>query len=90
MRIEGAGVTDHLKIVFTHIHERDWDKEFVFVISLEKRDYSVVLCKPKLPQEYIDRTVQRLNESRGFGGFLKDMRIGFVELAKSGMVDVGK
>lgn len=39
MRIEGAGVTDHLKIVYTHIVDSDWSKEFSFIINMVTRDY---------------------------------------------------
>ena len=82
LRIEGAGVPDHLKIVFTHVDERDWEREFSFVVSLEGREYLVVMCRPKLKEEWVGGVVERLNGSRGFGGFLKEMRGGFVELVK--------
>lgn len=39
MRIEGAGVTDHLKFVFTHIIDSDWTKEFSFIVNMVTRDY---------------------------------------------------
>ena len=82
MRIEGAGVADHLKIVFTHVLESDWEKEYVFVVNMSKRDYEVVQCRPRLPEGVIQEAVGRLNETRNFGGFLKEMRMGFVELGK--------
>ncbi|KAF8458896.1 chromosome segregation protein Spc25-domain-containing protein [Terfezia claveryi] len=82
LRIEGAGVADHLKIVFTHIDERDWEREFSFVVSLGGREYLVVMCRPKLKEEWVGGVVERLNGSRGFGAFLKEMRGGFVELVK--------
>ncbi|KAG4305349.1 hypothetical protein PORY_001519 [Pneumocystis oryctolagi] len=38
MKIEGVK-DDFLKIIFTHIDENDWEREFYFVINLSKRDY---------------------------------------------------
>lgn len=43
MRIEGVGVADHLKIVYTHIIDSDWTKEFFFVVSMVTRDYESTL-----------------------------------------------
>lgn len=39
MRIEGAGVPDHLKIIYTHIIDSDWTKQFHFIINMVTRDY---------------------------------------------------
>ncbi|KAI5784574.1 hypothetical protein EDC01DRAFT_662528 [Geopyxis carbonaria] len=39
MRIDGAGTADHLKIVYTHILDNDWNREFYFVVSMMHRDY---------------------------------------------------
>lgn len=39
MRIEGAGVPDHLKIIYTHIIDSDWMKQFHFIINMVTRDY---------------------------------------------------
>ena len=39
MRIEGAGIADHLKITYTHLVDADWSKEFWFVVSMMSRDY---------------------------------------------------
>lgn len=82
MRIESAGVPDHLRIVFTHIVENDWDREFRFVVALGPRDYQVLQCRPKVPDEVLDRVVGRLNESRNLTKFWKDMRDSFKEVAK--------
>jgi len=41
MRIDGAGVADHLKITFTHLSEPD--VESWFVVSMAKRDYEGTL-----------------------------------------------
>ena len=44
MRIDGAGVADHLKITFTHLSEPD--VESWFVVSMVKRDYEGKLPAP--------------------------------------------
>ncbi|MCJ1475343.1 kinetochore-associated Ndc80 complex subunit spc25 [Lambiella insularis] len=78
-RIEGAGVVDRLKFVFTHVDEREWEKEAWFELSTEKRDYEVLGMRPKVEREKVDACVERLNESRDLGLFLKGMRKLFVE-----------
>lgn len=78
MRIEGAGVADRLKFVFTHVDERDWDREAWFELDTAGSDYRVVLVKPKIESETFGRCVERLNENRELGLFLKCMREAFV------------
>ena len=82
MRIEGAGVVDHLKFVFTHINERDWEKEAWFELNTEKRDYQVECVRPKLEDEGVERCLEKLNENRDLGMFLKGMRELFVQSMK--------
>ena len=53
MRIEGAGVTDHLKIIYTHIVDSDWLKEFWFIINMVTRDYQGLPLSPRSPQKCI-------------------------------------
>ncbi|KAA6407941.1 MAG: kinetochore spc25 [Lasallia pustulata] len=74
MRIEGAGQEDRLKFVYTHVHERDWEREAWFEIDMGRRDYRVVTCRPKVEAEGLERVVERLNENRDLGIFLKGMR----------------
>lgn len=74
MRIEGAGMADRLKFVFTHVDEKNWEREAWFELDMEKRDYRVVNIKPKVETEEVERCVERLNESRDLGPFLKGMR----------------
>ena len=81
LRIEGIR-EDLLKFVFTHVEERDWDREYWFELSTMRADYEVTDCKPQLDKERIDVCVDRLNESRDVGCFLKDMRELFVESLK--------
>lgn len=81
LRIEGTRA-DHLKFVFTHVDERNWDQEFWFEMSMAKADYEVVEYRPVLDKERIDVRLERFNESRDVGAFLKDMRELFVESIK--------
>ena len=79
LRIEGAGMIDRLKFVFTHVDERDWDREAWFELCTESRDYEVMEMRPKVDKEKIGACVERLNENRNLGIFLKGMRELFVE-----------
>ena len=81
LRIEGTR-TDHLKFVFTHVDERDWDKEFWFELSMAQPEYEVVDSRPRLDRERVDLCLERFNESRDVGAFLKDMRGLFVDSLK--------
>ncbi|KAI1737146.1 chromosome segregation protein Spc25-domain-containing protein [Xylaria scruposa] len=83
LRIEGAGQNDRLKFVYTHVDERDWEREAWFELSTASRDYEVKHCRPKLEREKIDRVLERVNESRELPALLKGMRELFVEAMKS-------
>ncbi|KAA8893725.1 chromosome segregation protein Spc25-domain-containing protein [Sphaerosporella brunnea] len=72
MRIDGAGVAGHLKITYTHLS--DPDQESWFVVSVMNRDYEVLKCRPRLNEEDLTLVVDKLNETRAFSAFLKDMR----------------
>lgn len=74
LRIEGAGHMDRLQFVFTNLDERDWDREAWFELNTEKRDYSVASCRPKLDEGEVDTIIERLNESRDLGAFMRGMR----------------
>ncbi|RYC61816.1 hypothetical protein CHU98_g4393, partial [Xylaria longipes] len=74
LRIEGAGQNDRLKFVYTHVDERDWEREAWFELSTASRDYEVKHCRPKLEREKIDRVLERVNESRELPALLKGMR----------------
>ncbi|KAI5813362.1 chromosome segregation protein Spc25-domain-containing protein [Pyronema omphalodes] len=74
MKIDGAGIEDHLKITYTHVVDTDWKREFWFVVNMTSADYEVVKCRPKLNKDELTRVVDKLNESRQFSIFLKDMR----------------
>lgn len=79
MRIEGAGINDRLKFVYTHVDERDWHREVWFELDMGKREYEVVHYKPKLEKEKVERVVEKLNETRELAVLLKGMRKLFVE-----------
>ncbi|ELR06615.1 kinetochore-associated Ndc80 complex subunit spc25 [Pseudogymnoascus destructans] len=83
LRIEGAGMSDRLKFVFTCVDERDWEREAWFELCTERRDYEVGKCFPKVERERVEGIVERLNENRELGGLLKGMRELFVEAMKA-------
>ncbi|OLL22310.1 Kinetochore protein spc25 [Neolecta irregularis DAH-3] len=70
---------DFLQIVFTHINEHDWQREYYVTLDLSERNYQVPECKPLLNQ--LAALVDRLNETRDFPDFLKRVRKGFKEYA---------
>ncbi|KAI9655376.1 MAG: kinetochore-associated Ndc80 complex subunit spc25 [Bathelium mastoideum] len=79
LRIEGAGIEDRLKFVYSHVSERDWEQEAWFELDMSSREYKVLHYKPKVERELVDQVVEKLNESRDLGAFLKGMRGLFVE-----------
>ena len=82
LRLEGTGRVDRLRFAFTHIDERDWEREAWFELCTERRDYEVADCRPRLDAERLERCVETLNGSRDLGRFLKGMRELFVEALK--------
>ncbi|WEW55642.1 kinetochore-associated Ndc80 complex subunit spc25 [Emydomyces testavorans] len=80
--IEGAGRDDRLKIVYTHLLEKDWEKEAWFELGTASRDYEVFRCRPKLERAAIEHELEIVNEDRDFGAFLKRMRKLFVAAMK--------
>lgn len=80
LRIEGAGKQDRIKFVFDHVDERDWDRECFLEIDTEREEYRVVHARPKIDEEGLERCVERFNESRDLGGFLKGVRDLFVAI----------
>ncbi|KAL1990710.1 hypothetical protein VTN49DRAFT_6549 [Thermomyces lanuginosus] len=82
MRIEGAGREDRLKFVFTHLVEKDWEREAWFELGTASRDYEIFHTKPKLDPAAIERELEIVNEDRDFAALLKRMRKLFVEAMK--------
>lgn len=83
LKIEGAGQDDRLKFVFSHIDEKDWEREAWFELSTTSREYEVKHCRPRLDRESIERVLERTNETRELAVLLKGMRELFVEAFKS-------
>jgi kinetochore protein Spc25 len=83
LRIEGAGHDDRLKFVYTHVDERDWEREAWFELDTSGRDYEVPHCRPKLEKERVERVLERVNETRDLAVMLKGMRELFVEAMKA-------
>lgn len=83
MRIEGAGQDDRLKFIFTHIDERNWEREAWFELVTSSRDYDVKHCRPKLEREKVEKVLEKVNESRELVFLLKGMRELFVEAMRS-------
>lgn len=82
LKIEGAGQDDRLKFVFSHIDEKDWEREAWFELSTASRDYDIRHCRPRLDREKVDRVLERTNETRELAVLLKGMRELFVEAIK--------
>lgn len=82
LRIEGAGRIDRLKFVFTHVDERDWQKEAWFELDTERKDYAVATIRPKLDAEDVEKCLARLNDNRDLAMFLGGMRELFVKTFK--------
>ena len=74
LRIEGAGREDRLRFVFSHLSEKNWEREGWFELDTERRDYQVVGARPKLNGEAVKQCVEGLNENRNLGIFLRGMR----------------
>lgn len=83
LRIEGAGQDDRLRFVYSHVDERDWEREAWFELCTAARDYDVRHCRPKLEREKVDRVLERVNETRELAVLLKGMRELFVEAMKA-------
>ncbi|KJZ77093.1 Putative kinetochore protein SPC25 [Hirsutella minnesotensis 3608] len=83
LRIEGAGQDDRLKFVYTHVDEKNWEREAWFELVTSARDYDVKHCRPKLDRDSVERVLEKVNESRELVVLLKGMRELFVEAMKS-------
>ena len=83
LRIEGAGAEDRLKFVYTHVDEKNWEREAWFELCTGNRDYDVKHCRPKLEREKVERVLEKVNETRELAVLLKGMRELFVEATKS-------
>ena len=82
LRIEGAGQVDRLRFVFSALDERNWDREAWFELNTEEREYKVEGLRPKVEAGKVEACVDKLNENRDLGGFLRGMRDVFVEVMR--------
>ncbi|EEH16523.1 hypothetical protein PABG_06610 [Paracoccidioides brasiliensis Pb03] len=82
LRIEGAGREDRLRIVYTHLLEKDWEREAWFELGTASRDYEIFHCRPKLERGLLEQELMVVNDDRDFGAFLKRMRKLFVAAMK--------
>jgi kinetochore protein Spc25, fungi type len=77
-RIEGSGREDVVRVVFVFEPGKgDGGVEREGVLELlvpERGGYEVVFSKPRLEEKRVEGCVERLNESRDIGAFLKGMR----------------
>lgn len=91
LRIEGSGLgaEDQLKFIFVSVDEKDETKEACFELKMGSKEYNVVSAKPELDRDRLEGTVERLNEVRELGVFLKAMRELFVETLKQRGVGLG-
>ncbi|KAG5356428.1 putative kinetochore protein [Yarrowia sp. B02] len=78
LRIE-AVVEDKLRFVFVRVDPNAYLREFAFVLDMAAVDYGVEGVEPPLEAEEVSRVVAKLNASRNFPQFLKDMRQAFKE-----------
>ncbi|KAI1008168.1 putative kinetochore protein spc25 [Podosphaera aphanis] len=83
MEIDGAGQQDRLKFVFTHLDDRDWEREACFELDTSRRDYDISYCKPKIDRAKVEGVLDKVNESRDLRVLLKGMRELFIEIMKS-------
>lgn len=86
LKIEASGfedTEDQLRFVFVCVDERDDEKECWFELAMGGKEYEVAETEPKLEKDRVDEAVERLNETRELGAFLKAMRVLFVEALKA-------
>jgi kinetochore protein Spc25 len=82
LTVEGAGLYDRLKFIYTHIDGRDWTREAWFELDTSKREYEIAYCKPKLDKEQVERVMEKFNEGSSMQILLKGMRDLFKEAIK--------
>lgn len=60
------------------MNERDWDRECFIEVDTEREEYRVMLARPKVDEQGLESCVERFNQSRDLGDFLKGVRELFV------------
>ncbi|KAI8832194.1 chromosome segregation protein Spc25-domain-containing protein [Chytridium lagenaria] len=64
-----------LRFSFTLINSKDWDEEYFFIVDVSNEIYKVVKCQPEIKE--LDELVGKLNRTRDFYTFLKEVRKAF-------------
>lgn len=64
-----------MKFVFTHVDGHHWSREHAVVVNVSHKEYQVTECQPELPS--MPLMVIKLNGTRDFFGFLKQVRAAF-------------
>ena len=84
LRIEasGLGVEDQLRFAFVCVDVKDDSKEAWFELQMGSKEYEIAVTKPKPEKDRLEEVVERLNETRELGPFLKTMRGLFVDALK--------
>lgn len=67
-----------MKFSFTCVDEKDWQREFSFVLQVNDKSYEIMECLPDIPEK--DECLAQLNKERSFGAFLARMRKSFAAL----------
>merc|ERR1711934_348360 len=73
---------DNLRVVFNNIDPNDPRKEFWFAVAVDAQNVYQInekQCKPYV--ESLPQMLSELNQSNDFGGFVRQMRSQFVQLA---------
>ncbi|KAI9170957.1 putative kinetochore protein SPC25 [Paramyrothecium foliicola] len=63
LKIEGAGQDDRLKFIYTHIDDKNWEREAWFELVTSSRDYDVKHCRPKLEREKVERVLDKMRHT---------------------------
>ena len=85
LKIEASGNNegnDQLRFVYSCVDERDSDRECWFELDMGGKEYEIAGTQPKLERDRVCEVVERLNNTRELGWFLKNMRRLFVEVLK--------
>lgn len=77
LRIEITGIEDQIRFVYTHMDEKDWNKECSFDLNMGGGQFKVIGPEPSLERDAVQALSDRLYETRDLAGFLKGMRVSF-------------
>jgi kinetochore protein Spc25 len=83
MQMQGTGVDDRLRFVFTCLDGQGSARECWFELQIGGREYEVGSTKPRLDRDDVDSVQEQLNETKELGPFLKSMRKLFIQVINS-------